>query len=344
MLKNIYKISIPIPMPALKVVNSYLLVENEELLMIDTGMSIRSSLAYLEEQLSQKGFKFKDIKRIIITHLHIDHIGGAGYIQRISNAPVSMHEKEVYFINKLIKYPEESIGDFKRIMNKSGVMKEVVGKMMFFHPGVSNQAVYSQINYNATVRDDDIIRLGNRKLRIIGTPGHSINHICIYDIENKILFSGDHVLPKITPNIRVPINEDDPLGEYLDSLEKVERLEVKYYFPGHGEIKSDLKRRIGELRFHHYKRLLETLEIISEKPLNAYEIASRMNWDIDMPWEDFPTIQKYFAIGETLAHIRYLQYNNIIINVFEEGIEKFRLSPTKKAFEDMLKEKVCKER
>lgn len=340
-LRNIIRISIPIPIPALKAVNSYLIAEKEELLIIDTGMPIRSSLGYLEEKLVEYGFKMRDIKKIIVTHLHIDHIGGAGYIQKISGATFSIHEKEAKFIGRLINYPEESVETFKKIMYKTDVPKNLIEEMMFFHPGISNQAIYSKIDYNANVRDNDIITVGNRKLRIISTPGHSINNICIYDNEEKILFSGDHVLPEITPNIRVPFNNDNPLGEYLDSLEKVSKLEVKYYLPGHGNIQSDFKERIKSLKCHHYQRLLETLQIMSSKPLSAYEISSKMNWDIKIPWEDFPTTQKYFAIGETLAHIRYLQENNVVKSIYKSHIEKFVALPLKNKFELILREKVC---
>lgn len=340
-LKNIVRISIPIPIPALKTVNSYLVADEEKLLIIDTGMPIRSSLGYLEEKLIESGFKTRDIRKIIVTHLHIDHIGGAGYLQKVSGASVSIHEREAEFISRLVNYPEESMKTFKIMMYRSGVPENMIDKMMFFHPGISNQAVYSKINYNASVRDDDIISIGNRELRIISTPGHSINNICIYDEEDEILFSGDHILPKITPNIRMPLDEDNPLGEYLRSLEKVSKLKVRYYLPGHGNINSNLKERIKTLRCHHYQRLLETLDIISDKPLSAYEISSKMRWDIEMPWEDFPTIQKYFAIGETLAHIRYLQENNVIENVYDTNVEKFRVLPVKDKFESILREKVC---
>ena len=340
-LKNIVRISIPIPIPALKTVNSYLITDKEDLLIIDTGMPIRASLGYLEEKLIESGFKIKDIRKIIITHLHIDHIGGAGYLQKVSGAPVSIHEKEAGFISRLVNYPEESVKAFRIMMYKSGVPKNMIDRMMFFHPGISNQAVYSKINYNANVRDNDIITVGDRELRVIGTPGHSIHNICIYDDENEILFSGDHILPKITPNIRMPLGEDNPLGEYLRSLEKVSKLKVKYYLPGHGDINSNLQERIKTLKCHHYQRLLETFRIISDKPLSAYEISSKMKWDIEMPWEDFPTIQKYFAIGEALAHIRYLQENNVIEKIYESGVEKFRVLPVENKIDLILREKVC---
>ncbi len=341
-LDNVIRISIPIPIPALKTVNSYLITNDDEMMIIDTGMPVRSSLGYLEEKMLEHGFKVKNIKRIIVTHLHIDHIGGSGYLQKVSGAPFSIHEKEAEFINRLINNSKKSIEVFRKVMYRSGVPKNITEEMMFFHPGISNQSVYSQINYNAVVKDYDTITIGDEKLKVIGTPGHSIYNICIYNKDKKILFSGDHILPKITPNIRVPFNEDNPLGEYLASLDKVAKLKVEYYLPGHGEIQSNFRERILELKCHHYKRLLETLNIISDKPLSAYEISSKMNWDVKMPWEEFPTTQKYFAIGETLAHIRYLQANNVLKSIYESNIEKYIALPLKKEFEENLKREICK--
>ena len=122
-----------------------------------------------------------------------------------------------------------------------------------------------------------------------------------------ILFTADHVLFDITPNITMWPNLPNALGRYLESLEKVRALPVKLALPGHRHT-GNLEARIQALFTHHRNRVGETLAIVQREPgLTAYQVASRMTWDIKADsWEAFPLNQKWFASGEALAHLEYL--------------------------------------
>jgi glyoxylase-like metal-dependent hydrolase (beta-lactamase superfamily II) len=148
----------------------------------------------------------------------------------------------------------------------------------------------------------------------IETPGHTRGHLCLYDHKHKLLFSGDHVLKDITPNIsRWFRDEKNPLGEYLKSLDKVAGLNVNLVLPGHRSIFSNLKERIEELHRHHRQRLDEVLEILSKGEKDAYQVAQLMTWDLTYPtWTGFPVAQKWFATGEALAHLSYLEEQGLV--------------------------------
>jgi hypothetical protein len=91
-------------------------------------------------------------------------------------------------------------------------------------------------------------------------------------------------------------------------LDKVEALDVKWVLPGHGAMFRDCAKRIQELRDHHRKRAEEILGLLKQGDQDAYEVASRVGWDVDYgPWESFPALQKWFTVGETLAHLKYLE-------------------------------------
>jgi hypothetical protein len=98
------------------------------------------------------------------------------------------------------------------------------------------------------------------------------------------------------------------LKEYLGSLDKVFDLDVELVLPGHRSIFRNHKIRIQELKQHHRTRLEEVLSILQKGKQNAFEVASQMTWDIGYrSWDSFPAGQKWFAFGEALAHLRYLE-------------------------------------
>ncbi len=146
-------------------------------------------------------------------------------------------------------------------------------------------------------------------MECIHTPGHTPGHICLYLANRQILFSGDHILFDITPNISVWIDFDNPLFNYLSSLERLKSLPVQHIFPGHRASAGNLKRRISMLEEHHSVRLQELTNLLQQTPgQSAYELASRMTWSArDVPWAQFSPNQRWFAIGEALAHLEYLR-------------------------------------
>ena len=115
------------------------------------------------------------------------------------------------------------------------------------------------------------------------------------------MFSGDHLLPSITSNISLwPEADPDPLGNYLSSLKKVKTLNIKLVLPAHGSSFTDLRKRVSELEEHHEQRLEKILSFAQNRA-SAYEICLRVFG------EDLPPHEKRFALGETLAHLSYLE-------------------------------------
>ncbi|GAF68517.1 unnamed protein product, partial [marine sediment metagenome] len=152
------------------------------------------------------------------------------------------------------------------------------------------------------------INIGDYLFKCIETPGHTNGHMCLYEPSKKIFISGDHILNDITPNISLWSDEWDPLNEYLMSLDKVYDLDVKLVLPGHRSIFKDFKGRIQELKYHHQARVGEVLSALEKGGKNAFQVAPQLSWDVTYEaWELFPTLQKWFAFGETVAHLKYLE-------------------------------------
>ena len=158
------------------------------------------------------------------------------------------------------------------------------------------------------LHEGDVIEVGGFSLEVIDTPGHTFGHISLYDRKRALFIAGDHVLGDITPNIQAWSDEHDPLDQFLASLRKVSQLDVELCLPGHRSLIEDFAGRIEELDQHHADRAAETVAVLRGGPKNAYQTAAGMTWDIRAEtWDDFPIMQRWFATGETIAHLRYLE-------------------------------------
>jgi glyoxylase-like metal-dependent hydrolase (beta-lactamase superfamily II) len=166
--------------------------------------------------------------------------------------------------------------------------------------------------------------LGGVRLHTICTPGHTPGHMCLYIEEDGILFTGDHVLFDITPNITDWRGMEDALGAYMDSLLKIRSMDVRRAFPAHRE-GGDFAARVDELIRHHEARLEEAHNVVSNADgQTCYEIASKMMWKISCnDWNAFPPAQKFFAVGEARSHLRHLAIQGAVHVRAEGGVEYY---------------------
>ena len=180
------------------------------------------------------------------------------------------------------------------------------------------------------IGDGETLTVGEYYLQCLMTPGHSSGHLCLYEPQKNLLFSGDHILETITPAIFLWPGEDrNPLSEYLDSLDKVAGLEVDIVLPGHRRAFEDHHGRVSKLKKHHYQReheIASILDLNGESGKSAYEIASGVSWNIPLPWEQFTTELKWMALAETLAHLKYMEHQKKITSkLLEDEIEYYYL-------------------
>ncbi|MBS4031564.1 MAG: MBL fold metallo-hydrolase [Clostridiales bacterium] len=297
---NIYKLDIPIPKNPLKSLNSYVIKSAERTLVIDTGLNRQECRAAMDAGLEELGVDLANVD-FFITHMHADHSGlVAGLMKKGSVAYCSAEDAEI--INM-----DESHWETMRVFVQTGgfpaaEFQNAIEK----HPAYKYRAK-EYIDFTI-VNDGDSLTVGDYQFVCVKTPGHTRGHMCLYEKNKKFLISGDHILADITPNISLWSDRHDPLHDYLESLEKVRCLDVQLVLPGHRSLIKDFQGRIDELKRHHRTRADEVLMILSKGPLNAYEVAAQMTWDMTYDtFEEFPVSQKWFAAGEALAHLKYLE-------------------------------------
>lgn len=295
-----YRIEIPLPESPLKSLNSYVITGPERNLIIDTGLNRKACETAMNAGLQDIGIDMTNTD-IFITHLHADHFG---LVLKLATKSTT-----VYF-NRPDAELIESFEGFDPMIEYAGVNgfpREELRSALEQHPGYKHGTDW--MPEMKLLDDQETIRVGDYSFRCIHTPGHTMGHMCLYEPAQEILISGDHILIDITPNIQCWSDDEDPLKAYLASLEAVRSLNVKRVLPGHRRLFSDHVRRIDELIRHHHNRLDEIRTILHESGgQNAYQVASQMTWDIRCDrWEDFPVAQKWFATGEAISHLRYLE-------------------------------------
>jgi glyoxylase-like metal-dependent hydrolase (beta-lactamase superfamily II) len=157
------------------------------------------------------------------------------------------------------------------------------------------------------VEGGETIEVGDFVFEIIWTPGHAPGHICLYEPNHRLFISGDHVLPMISPNVSLhPQQRPNPLQDYIDSLEKVKDMKVDRVLPAHEWDIDWFKKRVDELLVHHESRLDEMVEAVgTQAEATAADVARRIRWNTGS-FDSFAAWMKRAAIGETLAHLRFL--------------------------------------
>jgi glyoxylase-like metal-dependent hydrolase (beta-lactamase superfamily II) len=148
----------------------------------------------------------------------------------------------------------------------------------------------------------------------IWTPGHSPGHLCFWEANYCLMLTGDHVLPRITPNIPYhPQAGADPLGDFLASLDKLEPYDAAEVLPAHEHRFVGLSARLQQLRQHHVERFAEVVGAIEAGVTTAWDIAAHMHWS--RSWDQIEGFMRRAAVGEAMAHLRALEERGVIREV-----------------------------
>lgn len=309
-LPGIFRLEIPIPRSPLKATNAYLIRGEQRNLLVDTGQNCQVAFDALRTGLAELSVNMERTD-IFLTHMHADHW---------SLTPKIRSEKSVIYasaidaarINKHLAADDPL--DFLYVAAcNNGFAPDEAKQALGRHPG--NDPGKKAPMAFCHVDEGFQIQAGDYHFRCICTPGHTEGHVCLYEAQRQLLIAGDHVLGDISPNITAYKEGSNPLGEFLTSLGKIAVLPVALVLPGHRRIFTDCRGRIDELRAHHQRRLKEAYHSLAEGPLTGYEVAARMTWDMVFDsWGEVAPVQKFFATGEALAHLRQLEAMGLTVH------------------------------
>lgn len=295
---DLFRIEIPLPESPLKSINAYFIKGRDRHLLIDTGFDRKECASAMTAALAELDIPLERID-FFITHLHADHFGLVPELARNGN--------KVFFNrpDAEILMDWEGFDPMLDYALRNGYTEAGLREALESHPAAQFEP--SQLPELTLIENGCPLTCGRYRFKCILTPGHTRGHTCLYEPEKKMFISGDHILADITPHIQCWRDEWNPLQDYLNSLDMVSTLKVALVLPGHRGVFQHFRQRIGELKTHHRERAEEILSVLRSGPKTAFQIAPELSWDISCEsWQDFPTLQKWFATGETIAHLKYL--------------------------------------
>lgn len=279
--------------------NAYLIEGSSGYALVDSGLHTADAESVLRAALAEAGIAIEDVRRVFVTHLHPDHIGMAGTLER-AGAEVVMHAPEITNARRMWSRDHSMIDETYAWFERHGMPKDVDQGMREAWLAMGERV--DDIAKIGEARDQETLDLGGRHERVAWTPGHTDYHAVLVDEAERVLFSGDHVLPRITSNVGLyPYSRDDPLGDFLGALRAVRSLPVTRVLPAHGDPFDDLPGRVDQILAHHDDRLRATLDALGDAERDAYAVCRTL----------FPVLrsahEERFALAETLAHLRYLE-------------------------------------
>lgn len=299
--ENLYEIRLPLAGSSLNEISVYLICGEKRNCLIDTGFAREESTSALLQV-------FKRLKRstadtdIVITHTHRDHCEALPFLSP-KFGPIYCSEWDGRQLMKAGHVPYDEY--LQNSFLKSGMPLARLADLKLLED-VPRAVRPAQVN---TVGEGEVLDYGTYRLEIIDLKGHMPGMIGLYDRDQKILFAGDHLLNRITPNIGFYGEEYNSLADYFTSLNKIRQLEIRHLYPSHrGEVKAPLAR-IDEMFAHHEERLAQIRGILARtaRPMCAYEVTGKMRWHYqDGCFRHYSLMMQWMAAMEIMAHLEYL--------------------------------------
>jgi len=308
---DLWSIPVPIPNNPLRYVSSYAFAAGRGLVLLDTGWAADSSWEALVSGLESIGASPSDVSGVLVSHMHLDHAGLAGRLREASGAWIAMHPADRAVIaNPALRDPELAVAREVAFLVSLGATADeaatAVGSVEAYR-GFTSIALPDR-----ELADGELADVPGWRLRAVHTPGHTPGHVCFVDELSQRLFAGDHILPRITPNISVhAVERVNPLFDYLNSLGKVRDLPVDEIMPAHEWRFRGLAQRADDIAAHHERRLAELLAAIAAHPdTTCWDLAGLLTWS--RSWDQYSGRMRISAVTETAAHVLELVRRGLV--------------------------------
>lgn len=299
-LPGLWVTAVPIPQSPLGYTLVYALESRGGLVMIDAGLHTPEGMPALSAGLDAMGAALTDVRGVVVTHFHPDHYGLAPLVREASGAWIGLHHADAAMLGGHDGNLDDFLGRVVAWMREAGAPDDAVDDVRATFVDFRN--LMAPGHPDRLLSDGDLIDCPGWELRALHTPGHSPGHICLVEERAGVVFTGDHVLAGISPNVSVhPDSPENPLGTFLESLDRLDPYADSLALPAHKWRFPALGTRVAELRAHHEVRAEDVLRTLRAGARTVWEVASTMRWNT--PWDDIPVMLRRAALGEAQAHL-----------------------------------------
>ena len=297
-LPGIWRLRLPLPWPGVPHCNAWAIAAGDGIVLVDTGVHEPGSMGHLERALDQVGLRVEHVRLVVCTHAHADHCGQAATVAERAGCEIWMHPRS----DHLFKQVEDSDAVLSRrleIARMSGVPAEPLRRWAAARRGQGPLAAFPlEIDRELVPGVEIATDLGT--FQVIETPGHAPSHVCLHQPDRRLLLSGDHLLGRVSLYFDVGWSED-PVGEFLESLDRVEALDARLALSGHGRPFTDVQGHVRANRELVAQQLDTVRAVLREETLSAYDIAPRVFGDA------FGEATGAWLFTETMAFLGHLE-------------------------------------
>ncbi len=276
MLDGVFRLRLPLPWPGVPHCNAWAVVSGDGFVLFDTGMHQPDSLANLERALAMCNLRLEQASLVVCTHAHSDHYGQAATIVERAGCELWLHPNHEH-MRRMAEDPEALLARRLEVARQSGVPEEPLRRY-------AAERARRETGIAAVIEPDRDLLPGVTIDTDLGewtvheTPGHAPSHVCLFQPEHRMLISGDHLLGRISLYFDYGYTPD-PVGEFLTSLDVVERLGARLCLPGHGRTFTDVYAHIEGNRKLVRERLARVLEALEREPLTAFDVVPHVYGD-----------------------------------------------------------------
>lgn len=307
---GIHMIPAPLPFKSPPWVNTYVIETEDGLLLIDCGTDWDPGRSALSDGFAELGLDEKAVNTLVVSHLHPDHVGMSARLVRELGCRFVMHQRAATLVDRYNDTP-----GFAMRVRELGHSHGVPDSVLEASARVYRPDYMPMIDPPDHVVDDgDEIPLGDgRVLSVLYTPGHDQAHICLRDSRTGVLFSGDHVLPRISPVIMYDADAVDPLADYMSSLERLVGMRIGLTYPAHGAIIERGDERARQILLHHDRRLRDMTDLVARAETSAWQVMSKSFRPNLSPTD------ARLAFLETVSHLEHLRFEGRVRVENREG-------------------------
>ena len=297
-LPGVFRLRLPLPWPGVPHCNAWAVTAGDGFVLFDTGMHQPDSLANLERALEMCGLRLEETKLVVCTHAHSDHCGQAATIVERAGCEVWMHPSHDQ-LSRMLEDPDALFARRLEVARQSGVPREPLERYAA-ERGAQGTGIAGPFEVGRDLVDGVTVATDVGEWIVHETPGHSPSHVCLFQPERRLLISGDHLLGRISLYFDYGYSPD-PVGEFLGSLDVVERLGARLCLPGHGRTFADVHAHIQGNRKLVHERLEAVLAAVGGTTLTPFEIVPHVYG------ESFSARNGHWLLSKTLSYLTHLE-------------------------------------